>query len=137
MRMPRSRWKVVRVLDEVQPATSRKGVVASAHQVPDVVVDLEIDGRYAIKISSETWEVNVRVTPQDIAELTTVRGAAWPARDSIALGEAAGGGTFWSSEGDIVTVLIGHDDETWDVAVSFPISVVDEILQLVSRDASA
>lgn len=106
-------------------------------QVPDVVVDVEIDGRYAIKISAETWEVNVRATPQDVAELSAVRGAAWSDRGSIAVGEAAGAAAFWSSEGDMVTLLIGHDDETWDVAVSFPISILDEILESIARDASA
>jgi len=40
---------------------------------------------------------------------------------------------FWALSGDAdCSILIGHDDETWDIAV-IPIGAVDEILREVER----
>jgi len=35
---------------------------------------------------------------------------------------------FWAVEGDNAVLLIGVDDETWDVALTLPLAVVDEIV---------
>lgn len=39
---------------------------------------------------------------------------------------------FWAVAGDEqATILIGQDDETWDIALTVPLSAVDEIASLV------
>ncbi|WP_030529651.1 hypothetical protein [Phycicoccus jejuensis] len=102
----------------------------------DVAVDAEVDadGRTVAcaKISSGEWEVNVRATPLEFASLDSIRSAAWASRNSVAVGRSAGAPVFWSCDGSIVSILIGSDDETWDVALSAPIDVVDRVVQLVA-----
>jgi len=103
----------------------------------DVVVDAEVDadGRTlaCAKISSGEWEVNVRATPPEFASLDSIRGATWASRNSIAVGRCAGALVFWSCDGPTASILIGSDDETWDVAFSVPVDVVDRIVELVGH----
>ena len=40
---------------------------------------------------------------------------------------------FWSCEGPTASILIGSDDETWDVAVEVPVEVVDQIVELAGE----
>jgi hypothetical protein len=100
-----------------------------------VVVDVEVDtdGRTVAcaKISSGDWEVNVRATPHEFATLDAIRSATWASRDSIAVGTSAGAPVFWSCDGSTASILIGSDDETWDVALSVPVDVVDRIVEFV------
>jgi hypothetical protein len=35
--------------------------------------------------------------------------------------------------GDEVTLMIGHDDETWDIAVTFPVATVQAIVDGLDR----
>jgi hypothetical protein len=101
----------------------------------DVVVDAEVDteGRTVAcaKISSGDWEVNVRATPHEFATLDAIRSASWASRTSIAVGASAGASVFWSCDGSTASILIGSDDETWDVALAVPVDVVDRIVELV------
>lgn len=100
-----------------------------------MVVDAEVDadGRTLAftKISSGEWEVNVRATPLEFATLESTRGATWASRHSIAVGRSAGAPVFWSCDGPTASILIGSDDETWDVALAVPVDVVDRIDELV------
>jgi hypothetical protein len=100
----------------------------------DVVVDAEVDadGRTVAcaKITSGDWEVNVRATPPEFAALAPIRSSSWSSRNSIAVGTSAGAPVFWSCDGTTASILIGSDDETWDVALAIPIDVVDRIVEL-------
>ncbi len=85
----------------------------------------------------DDWELNVWSTFEDLAKLRGVRSAAWAGRRSIAAGTCAGGSVFWAGPADgadpeIATVLIGHDDEAWDIAFLVPVSLVEEIGSLAS-----
>jgi hypothetical protein len=42
---------------------------------------------------------------------------------------------FWASSGDDATIMIGHDDETWDVAVTVPTEVVERIARASEQQA--
>lgn len=103
----------------------------------DVVVDGEVDADgltvACAKISSGEWEVNVRATPLEFASLNSIRSATWASRNSIAVGRSAGAPVFWSCDGPTASILIGSDDETWDVALSVPVDVVDRIVELVGH----
>lgn len=101
----------------------------------DVVVDAEVDsdGRTVAcaKIASGDWEVNVRATPLEFAALAPIRRSTWASRNSIAVGRSAGAPVFWSCDGTTASILIGSDDENWDVALAIPLDVVDRIVKLV------
>ena len=43
---------------------------------------------------------------------------------------SAGSPAFWcvSDEADVyLSILVGHDDQTWDIAVSLPLDTIDDI----------
>ena len=102
----------------------------------DVVVDAEVGANGATvacaKIANGEWEVNVRATPLEFAALRSIRTATWTTRHSIAVGRLAGAAVFWSCNGPTASILIGSDDEAWDVALAVPVEVVDRIVELVA-----
>jgi len=95
----------------------------------DMTLEREADGGILVKLRAPAWEINVRASAGDLRKLDDVRSADWNQRRSIQIGESANASVFWSCRGDEVTLMIGHDDETWDVAVGFPIEVVDAIVR--------
>jgi hypothetical protein len=40
----------------------------------------------------------------------------------------------WSVNGETVAVLVGHDDETWDIALETPLSTVDDTVANVAAE---
>ncbi|MFG2007390.1 hypothetical protein ACGFNU_50395 [Spirillospora sp. NPDC048911] len=100
----------------------------------DVTLD-EADGStFLVKLQAESWELNIRASATDLMRLRDIRDADWDARRSLAIGTCAGAGVFWAMSGDRVAILVGSDDETWDIAVAVPPAAVDEI---VTRAASS
>ena len=85
----------------------------------------------AVKIQgADDWELNVRSTFVELTRLRDIRQAIWSERRSIPAGNSAGGTVFWCADGDVATVMIGHDDETWDIAVRLPVTAVVRIADL-------
>ncbi len=99
----------------------------------DVTLDREADGRLLVKVQSDEWEVNVRASQADLMRLKDIRSADWNARRSIRAGETAGSHVFWACAGEVVTLAIGHDDETWDVAVNVPVELVEQMVLQAER----
>jgi hypothetical protein len=81
----------------------------------------------AVKIQSPAWELNFRATPEELAGLSSIREADWAARRCLHIGESAGTSVHWSAEGDTATIMVGRDDETWDIAVTVPVATVEAI----------
>ena len=87
-----------------------------------------------MKLQTETWEVNVWAALTDLAQLRNIRDADWTARRSMAIGTCAGASVYWAMLGEEqVSVLIGHDDETWDVGVTIPLATAYEIASLAEQ----
>jgi hypothetical protein len=63
----------------------------------------------------------------EIDTLAGIRDTDWAARKTIKAGKSANSSVFWTAENDIVIIMVGHDDETWDFAVCIPASLVNEI----------
>jgi hypothetical protein len=84
---------------------------------------------YWIKIQADTFELNVRVRPEEVAGFERVPSTPWT-KGALPIGTAAGSRAFWcvsdNAEKSIV-ILVGHDDQTWDFAVSLPHSTIDMI----------
>jgi hypothetical protein len=102
------------------------------HAFVDVIVDCEVSEGCSVKIQAELCEVNVWASAADLLKLRDIRSADWNARRSIAVGRAAGSPVWWCSDGESATLLIGHDDETWDMSLTVPAHVVDEIVAQVA-----
>ena len=98
----------------------------------DVSVEREVDGRLAVKFQTDAFEVNVRASVSDFMRLSEIRSSDWSQRRSIAAGESAGAPVFWASVDDHVALMIGHDDETWDVSITLPFDLVDRMVREVA-----
>jgi hypothetical protein len=82
-----------------------------------------------VKIQSSTWELNLYVTPTELLSIAEVRAATWNDRSSYRLGAVGRMPAWWCVDGDEMDVLIGEDDETWEIALRMPTSVLDQIDQ--------
>ena len=102
----------------------------------DQVVDVSIGAagpphEVVVKLQGgDDWELNIWSNFADLAMLRDIRTAKWNERRSIPAGTSAGARVFWSAEGETATIVIGHDDEAWDVAVLMPVTVVEKIARL-------
>lgn len=106
---------------------------------PSVTVERAIDGdcaAYNIKIGVPVVEINVLVSASELDRLTAVRTAPWNT-GSIQIGTCAGAAVWWAVDDEddppALAILVGHDDETWDVGVRLPLAVLDAILEEVRR----
>ena len=95
-----------------------------------ISADLAHDGTVEcvlLKVGCALFEANFWIPLQDLAKLKEVRSRPWAERSS-AIGRSAGVLVFWSFDAGQVSVLIGQDDETWDVGLTLPDHVFAEIL---------
>lgn len=99
----------------------------------DFAAEIEADGRVAVKVQAVSVEVNIRLNRTDVEALSGIQSADWAKRGSILAGECAGARVFWSADADVASILVGTDDETWDVGVMIPTATVLDI----ARDARA
>jgi hypothetical protein len=98
---------------------------------------------YAIKIGTPLFEINVTVPFADAAKLKRVRNTPWLS-GALQIGESAGAPAWWCvnpehSERQSLSILVGHDDQTWDIALQFPLETIDMVVQEVgacSHEAS-
>jgi hypothetical protein len=93
----------------------------------DLTVEDDGEGGLCAKFSAENWELNVRASAAEFAALGRIESADWDARGSIRAGVAAGSPVMWSCSGRDVSVLIGHDDETWDIAFTIPLELAQRL----------
>jgi len=82
-----------------------------------------------VKISTDQWEINIGLTETDIATLKAVRPGSWAERESLRCGIVGRAPVFWSTKDRYLTLLIGDDDESWDIAVTLPNSTLTTILK--------
>lgn len=87
-------------------------------------------------VSDEVYLV-VRVPAPDLARLSEIDQAVWSTGSSLRVGTSLGHPVFWArGDSDTVTVLVGHDDQTWDLALTITTTVVAEIVS-VARESGA
>jgi hypothetical protein len=85
----------------------------------------EMDG--VLALSGPGFHLTIRIAPEDLSRLSGVGNASWEDRASIKAGEALGHPVFWCRSTDdptAVTVLVGDDDEDWDLALEVPAEVL-------------
>jgi hypothetical protein len=92
---------------------------------------------FALKISDHRCELNVWMTSADLALVSGVRLARWSERGSIRIGKSANSQAFWSCEDGSLSILIGHDDETYDFGITVPEVVLNDILEEISRETQS
>ena len=103
--------------------------------MPQVDIDTTLDesGHDLVnaKITDDRWELNVRARASEFLTLRDIRAMDWNSRRVAKVGTSAGAGVFWCADGDGATIMIGHDEETWDLAISVPLRLVDDLVRQV------
>jgi hypothetical protein len=85
-----------------------------------------------IKLQADCFEFNVRIPENQITQLKNVPNIEWE-NGALKLGKSADADVFWCADGDdFISVMIGHDDQTWDIAFQLPIGVIDDIFRSIS-----
>jgi hypothetical protein len=103
----------------------------------DLVADINVDvgaETAAVKIYCDEWEVNLRATTSDLLRLYQVESASWSTRSCLVIGRSAGMPVFWCAENGTVRILIGHDEETWEIAVTVPLATAHEIASRIEEE---
>jgi hypothetical protein len=80
-----------------------------------------MDDGLALKLQTDAWEVNVYASADDLLRLRDIRTAEWGHRPSIRAGTSGEAKPFWASTGGAAALMIGHDDETWDIHRHHPV----------------
>ena len=88
---------------------------------------------FFIKLQGSECELNVSASARELEDLRAVGGARWLDRKSLRVGRCLGASVFWSRQDGRLSVLVGPDDETWEVAFSAPESLVAALLQEIER----
>jgi hypothetical protein len=116
-----------------QPASAGESTLAqpTSHYARSVNYTLEPEeAGVLLKLQADQWEANVHASADDLLRLSDIRSTSWDERRSIQAGRSAGARVYWSAgEGDDANLMIGEDDETWDVSVTVPYTVIDEVVQ--------
>ena len=98
------------------------------HAFVDVTVDCEVTEGCAVKIQASSGRSTSVASAAELLKFRDIRSANWDSRTNDRIGRAAGSPVWWCSDGESATLLIGPDDETWDVSLTVPVHVVDEIV---------
>jgi hypothetical protein len=89
--------------------------------------------RFFVKLSGPDCELNLTLSESELDALRSVRGARWLARQSLAAGRCLGATAFWTCEDGRLSVLVGADDEVWEVCWSAPETIVKQLFQEIAR----
>jgi hypothetical protein len=94
-------------------------------------------GEMSIKIQAPPFEVNIWVPCADISKFDRVLSTTWDAK-SLQIGESAGAPVHWSKDNEgWVSILIGHDDETWDIGLFVPVTTISDIIRELQQASGA
>jgi hypothetical protein len=92
-----------------------------------------------IKIQASDLELNIWMKDEELARLSLIEDTKWERRESVQLGESAGALVFWAagSGKETISILIGPDDEAWDIGLELPRSILSELRALKISTKSA
>ena len=84
-----------------------------------------------LSLSGPGFYLQVRISPEEMRSLSAVGAASWLNRGSIKAGEALGNPVFWSQGSEdptAVVVLVGADDEAWELSLEIPWAALLRVL---------
>jgi hypothetical protein len=98
----------------------------------DVTSSLSRDGSpsFTVALDAPAVEICICLSMDDCKRLAQVTKTPWD-NGSIQIGESAGAKVFWSCDSHVVNILIGDDDQTWDIGIFIPESAIEEIMRQI------
>jgi hypothetical protein len=100
----------------------------------EVVVDFDKEDDL-LTLTSEAFVLQVRASAEDLVRLDRAPTAEWSRRQSIAVGTTGMGRVYWCAgeAPDTGLVLVGHDDEAWNLALAISVATVQTIVRLAAE----
>ena len=98
------------------------------------MVDVTVEARNdagdpgLVKLQGETWELNIWATTDELWKLAGIEETDWDQRHTLKVGTCANAPVWWNELDGTVYILVGDDDEAWDMCVSIPLGTVHELL---------
>ncbi len=81
----------------------------------------------SLKLQSDFFEFNIELQNNCLDALKKIENTPWE-DGSIQLGKSAGREVFWACDEELVSILIGKDDEVWDIGFFLPIEIINNII---------
>jgi hypothetical protein len=96
----------------------------------DVTVETRSDASDSrlVKLQDETWELNIWATADELWKLADIEKTDWSQRRTLKVGTCANTPVWWNELGGTVYILVGNDDEAWDLCVNVPLGTIHELL---------
>jgi hypothetical protein len=88
----------------------------------------DVDTPGLVKLQSDTWELNIWATTDELWKLADIEKTDWDQRRTLQVGTSAKAPVWWNERDGNVDILVGHDDVTWDFGVTVPLSTVHNLL---------
>ncbi|WP_345682612.1 hypothetical protein [Novipirellula caenicola] len=102
---------------------------------PDVVAELTLAGNQnvvSVKIQGDNYEINVLLSGDDIDRLNRENLPVVPDDHAVTAGLCLNAAAHWSRcDGNVMAIVVGHGDVTWDVGVWMPVDTFAEIKRLI------
>lgn len=86
-----------------------------------------------LKISSDAFELNVALRIYELERLDKVLSTPWQG-GALQLGSSANSAAWWSCDDGEVSICVGHDDQTWDFSISFPVSELAHLRECIETE---
>jgi len=107
----------------------------------DVVVNLGVDHRgvdcYIIGLDTQDFSISIWVPSRDIEKLKEAGATEWGENRSLRLGKCAGKSVLWcAGERGTIGMMIGDDEESYDIAGTLPGDTIDRIFRDIKEQAS-
>jgi hypothetical protein len=89
----------------------------------------QFDSEIRLKISNLQMELNLTLTEDESIEIIeNIQKANWSERKSIKAGICLNSNVFWCiNEDKSISLLIGTDDETWEIGLKISLDVIAEM----------
>ena len=118
--------------------TKRKSTKRNSTEGRSIDVAVEVnDDDYVIILSTRDFELHVSVPSRDIEKLKEVRNTEWGETRSLRVGKCAGKSVLWcAGERGTVGIMIGDDEESWDIAGYLPGDTIEKIFRDIKEQAS-
>jgi len=85
-----------------------------------------------LKVTTNDLEVNMWLRADEVPTVRRVASTSW-LDGALKIGQSANALVYWSVDDDTLTLLVGHDDQTWDIAVSLPASALPAIISEIKH----
>ena len=83
----------------------------------------------ALNVMTDHYGVIIVLTAEEVERLQQREPGEWADRQSLRLGRCHESGVFWGAAGEVLSILIGQDDESWSVSFMLPLSALEQMRQ--------